>query len=112
MTAGSTSRVSIPAIRRSMEARDVEPAVMRLAHMRDDVVQGQWCGVDQPRAERSRGEDRARHERARIETNRAALDQPQCAHRDQVGRTGAGADEMHGHCSSLARVFVPLGSSR
>ena len=31
-----------------MEARDVEPAVMRLADVSDDLVQGQLRGVDQP----------------------------------------------------------------
>ena len=28
--------------------------------MGDDLVQGQWCGVDQPRAGRGRGEDLGR----------------------------------------------------
>ena len=38
-----------------------------------------------------------RHQRARIEADRAARDQVAPAQRDEIGRAGPGADEMHGH---------------
>ena len=46
---------------------------------------------------------RPRHQRSRVQADRAALDQPQAAHGDQVGRPGAGADEMHGHCGASSK---------
>ena len=43
-----------------MKARDIEPGHVRPADMGDDLVQGLWCGVVQPRAGRGRGEDLGR----------------------------------------------------
>ena len=72
--------------------------------MGDDLVEGQRRRVDQARARRRRGEDVARHQRAGIEADRAALDQPQAAHGDQIGGAGTGADEMDGHCAGAVEI--------
>src|SRR5581483_10807598 len=45
------------------------------------------------------GEEFARHEAARVQADPAPRQRPHAAHRDQVGGTGAGADEVHGHAS-------------
>ena len=43
------------------------------------------------------GKQLGRHDRAGIETDRAAREKIAPAHGDEVGRTRPGADEMHGH---------------
>ncbi len=80
-----------------MEPGDIEAVLVRFREMDHDLIQRQRRRVDHSRAGWSGGEDVARHERAGVEADRAALDQPQSAHRDQIGRAGAGADEMDGH---------------
>ena len=77
---------------------------MGIRHMGDDLVEGQRRGVDDQRAGRRGGEDFGRHQRAGIEADRAALDQPQPAHGDQIGRAGAGADEMHRHRARAVEI--------
>ena len=62
-----------------------------------DLVEVHGGGVDDPRPGRGLGHDLGRHQRARVEADRAALDQPQAADGDQVGGARAGADEMDGH---------------
>jgi len=48
-------------------------------------------------------ENLAWHEGAGVEAYRTALDQPQSANGDQIGRTGAGADQMDGHRRATSR---------
>ena len=80
-----------------MNPGNVEALGVRGGDFGDDLVEGQGRGVDDPRPRRRRGDDFARHQGAGIEADRAALDQPQPAHRDQIGGPRSGADEMHGH---------------
>ena len=94
-----------------MHPRDVLAAFMRRRHLGDDLVERQRRRVDDPRT-LGRGLDDLRgHQRAGIEADRAALDQAQAAHGDQVGRAGTGADEMHGHAAlsfrGLSAMPVP-----
>jgi hypothetical protein len=80
-----------------MDTGDVEVLRVRRLHLRDDLVEGEGAGVDDAR---SRGRPRDHglgHQRARIETDRAALDEAEAAHGDEVRRTRPGADEMDRH---------------
>ena len=79
-----------------MQPGDVKTLFVRFGTVGDDLVERQGGGVDDMRVGRGNGEDLARHQGAGIKTDRAALDQPQTAQRDQIGRAGAGADEMDG----------------
>ena len=80
-----------------MDPSNVEALGVCRGDLGDDLVEGQGRSVDDPRPRRCGGDDFARHQGAGIEADRAALDQPQPAHRDQIGGPGSGADEMHGH---------------
>ena len=42
-------------------------------------------------------EQRLRHQRTGVKAHRAPRDEIAAAHRDEIGRAGPGADEMHGH---------------
>ena len=80
-----------------MHPRDVETVAMGGVDFRDDFVERQRRGVNDPRARRRSGDNLARHERTGIKAHRTALDQAQPAHGDQIGCAGSGADETHGH---------------
>ena len=80
-----------------MQARHVEPRVMRGLHFRDDVVERQWRRVDDAGVRRTMRQHASGHERARVKTDRAARDEIAPAQRQKIGGAGAGADEMHGH---------------
>ena len=80
-----------------MDPGNVEAFVVRRGDFGDDLVEGQGRGVDDPRPFRGGGDDRSRHQRTGIETDRATLDQPQPPQRDQIGRARSRADEMHRH---------------
>ena len=77
-----------------MHAGDVKAAAIRLAHLRHDLVEGERAGVDHARILGCRGHHGRRHQGARIEADRAALDQPQAAHGDEVRGARSRADEM------------------
>ncbi|MCC7045149.1 MAG: hypothetical protein IT562_00410 [Alphaproteobacteria bacterium] len=78
-----------------MHARDLLPRGDRLPHLGDDLVEMHRRGVDHPRPLRRRRDHGARHQRSGVEHDGAAADQLEPAHRDQVGRAGTGADEVH-----------------
>ena len=80
-----------------MDSGDISALGVRRLDLGDDLIEGQRRGVDDLRARRRGGDDFARHQRAGVKADRAALDQPQPAHRDQIGRAGTGTDEMHRH---------------
>ena len=80
-----------------MDSGDISAPGVRRLDLADDLIEGQRRGVDDLGARRRGGDDFARHQRAGIEADRAALDQPQPAQRDQIRRPRPGADEMHGH---------------
>ena len=70
---------------------------MRRDEFRDDLVEIHRRRVDDARAGRAMAQQRLGHQRARIETDRTARQQIAPAQRDEIGRAGAGADEMNGH---------------
>ena len=76
---------------------------MGIRHMGHDFIERQGRGIDDPRAGRCSPENLAWHEEAGVEAYRTALDQPQSANGDQIGRTGAGADQMDGHRRATSR---------
>ena len=80
-----------------MQPRHVVAGVGRAPAFVDDLVERHRRGVDDARARRAMLEQRPRHERAGIEADRAARDQVAAAHGDEIGRAGAGADEVDGH---------------
>ena len=96
----------------AVDAGHVLARGVRVRHMSDDLVQVQGGGVDDPGAGRGTGDDRGRHQRAGVETDRACSDQVAPAQGQEIGRAGAGADEMHGHAgcsnSSLASAQVAV----
>ena len=80
-----------------MQPRHVEAGGMRGDELGFDLVERHRRGIDDPRAGRTMGEQLRRHDRAGVETDRAAREQVASAHGDEVGRARSGADEMHGH---------------
>ena len=90
-----------------MHPRNVQALSVRALDLGHDRIEVERRGIDDPRRHRrlvaGLGDDRGRHQRAGVEHHRAAPDQTEATHRDQVGRAGAGADEMHRH-SGAARV--------
>ena len=73
---------------------------VRLRHRRDDLVQGQVGGVDQPRARRAVREDLGRDQAPGVQAHRAPRQQALRPDGDQVGGARAGPDEMNGHAFS------------
>ena len=55
-----------------MQPRDVLALVGRAHHLRDDLVERHRRGIEDARAGRAIVEQRLRHQRARIKTDRAA----------------------------------------
>ena len=82
------------------EPHHVTPGRVGLRHRRDDLVQGQVGGVDQPRARRAVREELGRDEAAGVQAHRALRQQALRPDGDQVSRARAGADEMNGHAFS------------
>jgi hypothetical protein len=78
------------------EPDHVKPGGVRVRHGRDDLVQGQVGGVDQPGTGRAVLQDFGRDEAPGVQAHRASGEQPLRANGDQVGGTGAGTDEMDG----------------
>ena len=83
-----------------MQPRHVLAGRVRRDKLRLDLVERHRRGVDDARARRAMGEQFLRHDRAGIETDRAARDEVAPAHRDQIGCARPGADEMYGHGAS------------
>ena len=85
---------------------------MRRLELGDDLVERQRRGVDDAGARRGERDDLARHQRTRIEADRAARDEVAPAHGDEVRGARAGADEMDGHDGSpetaMAQVTLRL----
>ena len=84
-----------------VDPRHVVPARVRLGHQGGDLVEVHGRGVAHQRALRRGGDHLRRHERSGVEAHRAALDQAQPAHGNEVGRARAGADEVNGHAASF-----------
>jgi hypothetical protein len=82
------------------EPHHVTPGRVGLRHRRDDLVQGQVGGVDQPRARRAVREELGRDKAAGVQAHRALRQQALRPDGDQVSRARAGADEMNGHAFS------------
>src|ERR1700730_16129651 len=95
-----------------MQPRDVLVFGMRGHDLRHDVVKRKGRGVDDPRARRAMRKNVLRHKRAGIETDRTGGDEVAPAQGEQVGRAGAGADEMHGHGSSPSAIAAVAVLSR
>ena len=70
---------------------------MRRLELGDDLIEAHRRRVDDARPCGAQRKDLLVHQRAGIETDRAAGDEVRAAEREQVWRAGAGADEMHGH---------------
>ena len=90
-----------------MEPRHVVAGPMRRFELGDDLIEAHRRRVDDARPVWAEREDVLVHQRAGIETDRAARDEVCAAEREQVRRAGAGADEMHGH-GITTRGFVAL----
>ena len=86
-----------------MDPRHVEPACVRHGNFVNDLVECQRGSVDDPGARRRGVDNGARDQRAGVQAHRAPLDQPQAAHRDQIGRARSGADKMHGHAAGSSK---------
>jgi hypothetical protein len=82
------------------EPHHVTSGRVGLRHRRDDLVQGQVGGVDQPRARRAVREDLGRDQAPGVQAHRALRQQALRPDGDQVSRARAGADEMNGHSFS------------
>ena len=80
-----------------MDAGDVLARVMGGGDLGDDLIEMHRRGVADQRAGGRGGDDFGGDERAGIEADRAALDEALAAQGDEVGRAGAGADEVDGH---------------
>ena len=63
----------------------------------EDLVQRQGAGIHDLGVRRALREKVFGHDRARVQTHRASLQEPLTAHGDQVGGTRAGADEVDRH---------------
>ncbi len=85
-----------------MQPRHVAAGGVCAHELRLDLVEVERCGVDDAGAGRAQREKLRRHDRAGIEADRAARDEVAPAHGDEIGRAGAGADEMHGHGATPA----------
>src|SRR5260370_6618939 len=95
-----------------MEGRGVVGAGMGRHYLRHDVVKRKGRGVDDPRARRAMRKNLLWHKRAGIETDRTGGDKVAPAQGEQVGRAGAGADEMHRHGSSPSAIAAVAVLSR
>jgi len=84
-----------------MKPRHVMALRMRSFDLGDNFVQRQRRGVDDARSGRAMREDILRHQRPGIEADRAGRDQVASAQGEEIGRARAGADEMHGHFTTL-----------
>jgi hypothetical protein len=90
------------------EPDHVKAGRVRLRHRRDDLVQGQVGGVDQPGIRRAVREDLGRDEAPGIQAHRALRQQALRPDGDQVSGAGACTDEMNGHSFSFRRrYFLP-----
>ena len=70
---------------------------MRVGEFGDDLIQCQRSGVDHPGVGRAQRQQVLGHDRAGVQADRAAAQEPMAAHRDQVGRTRSRADEVDRH---------------
>src|ERR1700731_4127704 len=82
-----------------MQPRHLEPGVMGCDEFSGDSVEVERGSVNHPRAGRAERDDLARHQRSCEQAHRTARHQILAAHGDQIGRAGAGANEMDGHAA-------------
>src|SRR5260370_26300949 len=80
--------------------------------LRLDLVERHRGGVEQTRPSRTMRQQFARHDRARIEADRAARDEIAPAQRDEVGRARSGTDEMHRHGAAPEVAASDLASAQ
>ena len=84
------------------------PARVRRCHLGDDLVEGHRRGVDDAGAGRAMRRAGRRAPASRRRGRRAtARDEVAAAQGDEIGRAGAGADEMHGHAASATAQDTP-----
>ena len=69
-----------------MQAGDVVARGVRALQLREDLVEVEVLRVDDARVRRGVGEDLGRDDRAGIEADRAARDEPLRAQRERRGR--------------------------
>jgi len=80
-----------------VQARYVVPLPPGLHVLRDDLVQGQVGGVDQPGTLRAVRQQLLRDEAAGVQADLAPLDEALAADRDQVGGARPRTDEVDPH---------------
>lgn len=73
-----------------------------------DLVKRKCCRIDDAGARRAIFDKRLRNQRAGIKTHRAGGDKIAPAHRNEIGGTRTGADEMNRHCCSPYSMVQPL----
>src|SRR4029079_15522481 len=84
------------------EVAGVQPRHVFSGHMRrfelgNDLLETQRRGIDDTSTVRAESEEIRMHERAGIEADRAARQNFAASNCNEIGRAGAGADEMHNH---------------
>ncbi len=70
---------------------------MGIGQLGDDLVEVQRAGVDHSRVGRAQRQQVLGHDRAGIQADWAAAEQPLTAHGDEIGGAGPGPDEVDGH---------------
>src|SRR5262249_37854184 len=99
-----------------VQAGDIVARIVRGDEFLLDLIERQRRGVDDARSRRTMREQGLRHQRARIETHRAAGNEIAPAHGDQVRRARTRTDKVYGHgASPSAQVTGPTiirGASR
>ena len=83
-----------------MKPRDIQPGVCGRDALGDNFIERHGRRIDNAGSGGTKIENRLRHERTRVETNRAARDQITSPNRNQVRSSWSGADEMDGHSLS------------
>src|SRR5580704_1320696 len=94
-----------------MEPRHVLAFSSGFDAKRNDRVEIERRGVDDPCVRRAMVEQRARDERAGIEAYGRARDEIAPPHSDEIGSAWTCADEVHGHRCSWVRAMAQVAPS-
>ncbi len=80
-----------------MQPGDIVTLGVGIGELGDDLLEVQRSGVDDPGLGWAQFQQVVGHDRSRVQADPAALQQALAAHGDEIGRTGAGADEVDRH---------------
>ena len=82
-----------------MQPSDIVARGVGAGDLVNDLIQCQRAGVDDAGISRAFRKQVVGHDRARVQTNSAPLEQSLAADGDQVGSSGSSTDEVHRHSS-------------